>query len=917
MSRKSPDRRAILLLLVLPVLSVAAAAAADLPVEIPCQKYVLDNGLTVLVHEDHKAPIVAFNVWYHVGSKNEKPGRTGFAHLYEHLMFNGSEHYNSDYFFPLEEAGATGLNGTTSEDRTNYFENVPVSALDLCLWMESDRMAYMKAAVDQDRLDEQREVVMNEKREGDNEPYACSEEMITRACFPPGHPYSWTVIGSMEDLEAASLEDVHAWYDRYYGPNNAVICLAGDIDAETALAKANEFFGHIPPIDPVARPQAWIAKRSGEQRETVQDRVPQARIYKVWNIPQWGTAESDYLDLVSDVLGGGKNSRLYQRLVYEDQIATDARAYIDDREIAGLFVIRVDAKPDADIAGVERAIDEELARFLEKGPEAREVERVRNQYLARFVRGSERIGGFGGKSDILCRGMTYAGDPQHYRTMLGRVRAVGRRDLHETARAWLDDGVYVLTITPYGEFVAAGEDVDRSGLPAVGEPPLAGFPDLQRATLSNGLEIVLAERHAVPVVQFQLEIDAGYAADGGPERWGLAQLVQDMLDEGTRSRTAMEISEECDLLGARLASFSGLDFSSIFLSALKENLQPSLELFADVVLNPSFPVEELERLRRQQLVAIQRDKVAPYGLAFRVTPQLLYGRGHAYAAPFSGRGSEVSISGFDRADLVDFHATWFKPDNARLLVAGDITMAELQPRLERLFRNWEPGEVPAKSIDDVAPRNAGRVFVLDRPGAPQSVVIAGSLAPHVGAIDEVAGEAMIRLLGGSFTSRLNMNLREDKHWTYGARVQLVDTKGQRPLLAMTSVQMDQTGATIVEIRREMTEILGDRPVTAEEHARTLSAKTLELPGRWETSGAVLNSLSDITRFGLADDYYRRYGARVRDLTRHEVQAAAAAVVSPDDLVWIVVGDREQVEPQLSGLGLGAIQAIDGDGNITD
>jgi zinc protease len=449
---------------------LAAAEAAGV-IDIPFQKFVLGNGLTLIVHEDRKAPIVAFNVWYHVGSKNEKPGRTGFAHLFEHLMFNGSENYNDDYFKPMQKVGATDLNGTTSEDRTNYFENVPTPAVDLALWMESDRMGHLKGAIDQARLDEQRGVVQNEKRQYDNEPYSIAEELIAKACFPAGHPYSWTVIGSMDDLSAARLEDVQQWFAAYYGPNNAVIVMAGDIDAPTALAKVEQYFGDIPPGPPIARHQAWIARRSGEQRQVVEDRVPQARVIKIWNVPQAFSPENDLLVLAAQVLGSGKTSRLYKRLVYDDQVATDVSAFLDNREIASLFTIQADAKPGVDASRVEKAIDEELQRFLATGPDEKELEKVRMQHLARFIRGSERIGGFGGKSDILARSQVFGGSPDAYRRSLKNVAAATPGALKQAAGEWLADGVYTLEIRPFPRLAAGGTAVDRSRMPEPGEVP--------------------------------------------------------------------------------------------------------------------------------------------------------------------------------------------------------------------------------------------------------------------------------------------------------------------------------------------------------------------------------------------------------------------------------------------------------------
>lgn len=889
-------------------MTLNAAAAVD----IPYKKFVLDNGLTLIVHEDRKAPIVAFNVWYHVGSKNEKAGRTGFAHLFEHLMFNGSENYDDDYFKPMQKVGATDLNGTTNEDRTNYFENVPTPALDLALWLESDRMGHLKGAVTQAKLDEQRGVVQNEKRQYDNEPYSLAEELIAKACFPAGHPYSWTVIGSMEDLAAASLADVHQWFASYYGPNNAVIAIAGDIDAETALAKVKKYFADIPPGPPVTRHQAWVARRSGEQRQVAEDRVPQTRLTKIWNVPQAFSDESAGLILAARLLGAGKSSRLYKRLVYDEQTATDVTAYVDSREIAGLFTIQADVRPGADAAAVEHAIDEELKRFLAEGPTARELEKGRRQYLASFVRGSERIGGFGGKSDILARSQVFGGSPDAYRRTLDSIAAATPAQLRDTAAKWLSDGAYVLEIRPYAEREAARESADRSRLPEPGPAPEVRFPEFQRFTLANGLRVILTERHSVPMVRLNLVLDAGYATDQGGIP-GTAELAMAMLDEGTTRRSALQISEELALLGASLGTGSDLDASYVSLSALKDRLDEALDIYADVILNPSFPEADFQRLLKLQLAQIQQEKSSPFTMALRVVPGLLYGPGHAYSNPLTGSGYESSLARLTRADMAAFHRTWFKPGHATLVVAGDTSAAEMRPKLERLFQAWPGGDIPAKNIAAVAPRPRPAVFLIDKPGSPQSVVIAGQLAPSAADPDRIALETVNFILGGDFVSRLNMNIREEKHWSYGAGSFLGGARGQQPFIAYAPVQADKTRETIEEIRKELAGIVGAKPITRDEFENARKSQTLQLPGQWETMAAVEGSLVEMVRFGLPDDYYVQYPGRVLGLKVEDLERAARKAIRPESVAWVVVGDRAQVEPGIRALGLGEVTVIDSDG----
>ena len=888
---------------------------AELPgvIDIPYQKFILKNGLTLIVHEDHKAPIVAVNVWYHVGSKNEKPGRTGFAHLFEHLMFNGSENFNDDYFKAMDKVGATDLNGTTNEDRTNYFETAPRNALDIVLWMESDRMGHFLGAVTQERLDEQRGVVQNEKRQGENQPYGRVNELIVKSTYPADHPYSWSVIGSMEDLNAASLEDVQEWFRTYYGAANAVLVIAGDITAGEAREKVEKYFGDIPAGPPIAKHETWVAKREGSQRQILQDRVPQARLYMVWNVPPFKSKEADYLDIFSSVLTSGKNSRLYNRLVYKEQIASGVAAFIDAREIGSQFYIMATARPGENLAMVESMIHEELGKLLEEGPTEEELRRVKISHMAGFIRSAERVGGFGGKSDILAMNQVYAGDPEYYKVSLNRVREATPDDIRETARAWLSDGVFNLEVHPFPEYATASSDVDRSRLPDLGEVPDAQFPELQRAELSNGLKIVLAERQSIPVVTCNLLIDAGYAADQFATP-GTAKLAMDMLDEGTKTRTTLEISEQLQLLGASLSSGSSLDTSSVFLSALKENLEPSLELFADVVLNPSFPDEEFQRLKKLQLDAIQREKVQPFTMALRVFPQLMYGPEHAYSTPFTGSGTEDSVRGLTVQDAQKFYQTWFKPNNATIIVVGDTTMAEIKPRLEAVFADWERGDVPDKNIARVEQETKSTVYLLDRPGSIQSIILAGNLTLPRDNQQEIALQTANDILGGQFTARLNMNLREDKHWSYGARSVVVGARGQRPFFAYAPVQTDKTKESMVEIAKELGAILKDQPPSEEEVQRITTQEALELAGSWETIGAVSGSISEIVTYSLPDDYWATYTERLKSLEVPPVRASVDELIHLDRLIWVVVGDLSKIEPGIRELGLGEIRFIDADGN---
>ncbi|MGZ8798098.1 MAG: M16 family metallopeptidase [Thermoanaerobaculia bacterium] len=895
-------------------LFTSVALSATVPqIDIPYKKFTLKNGLTLIVHEDHKAPIVAANIWYHVGAKNEKEGKTGFAHLFEHLMFNGSENFNTDYFKAVEKIGATDLNGTTNEDRTNYFQNVPKGALDLVLWLESDRMGHLAGVIDKARLDEQRGVVQNEKRQGENEPYAISEELITKAVFPAGHPYAHTVIGSMENLNAASLEDVKEWFKTYYGPSNAVLVIAGDITPDEALQRVEKYFGDIPPGPPVARFESWPAKRTGSQRQSAQDHVPQPRVYKVWNIPAAGAADTSYLELLSDVLVSDKASRLYKRLVYDDQIATTVAAYIDTREIGSLFVIEATGKAGEDVSKVEKAVDEELARVLKDGVAEDELNRSRTQLFARFVRGAERIGGFGGKSDILASSQVYGGTPEFYKKRLSEVANATPADLQRAGRQWLTAGDYTLTITPFPKYAAAAGGADRKKMPEPGEAAAPKFADFKRAKLSNGMNLIVAERHGVPVVNFNLLLDAGYASDqfAAP---GTATLAVQSLEEGTTTKDALQISTELARLGATLTTASTVDSSTVNLSALKSELDPALRLYSDVILNPAFRAADFARRQKLQIAAIQREKSSPFDMALRVMPRFIYGSGHAYSNPFTGSGTEQSVAKITRDDLVKFHQTWFKPNNATMIVVGDTTLAEIQPKLESLFSSWKAGTVPQKNVGAVAVNDKPVVYLIDKPGSLQSLILAGVVAPPKSSPQDIAIGTMNTVLGGAFVSRLNMNLREDKHWSYGSGSFLPSARGQRMFIAYAPVQTDKTKESIVEVGRELRDVTRDRQITSEELTNARTRLALPLPGRWETAGQVGTAIRDLVQFRLAPDYYDTYATKVRSMTLGDMNAAATEVVRPQNLIWVVVGDRSRIETGIRELNLGELRFVDADGN---
>ena len=897
--------------------ALAAPLAAVPDVQITYEKHVLPNGLTLIVHEDFKAPVVAVAAWYHVGSKDEKPGRTGFAHLFEHLLFEGSDHHPYSWDKELDSLGATDQNGTTWLDRTNYFETVPATALDYALFMESERMGHFSNFLTQERLDVQRGVVQNEKRQGENRPYGKVWESLQRASFPEGHPYRWQTIGSMADLNAASLADVKEFFAKHYGAANAVLVLAGAVKAADAKALAEKYFGHIPSGPPPARLKSWIAERSESTREEMYDRVAQTRVHQSWNVPAEGTRDAALLSLAAQVLGGSAASRLDARLVHRERMADSVSASLQGFELASLFVITADVKKGADAAKVEQVLNQERQRLISQGPTLAELERARTAIVSSFIRGLEKTGGFSGKAAVLAACETYQDDPACYKTDLAYLKAATVKDVQAAAQRWLSRGDYTLSVLPFPDYSTRPSPVDRKlGAPQVTQYPDLSFPSLQRAKLSNGIPVVLAERHEVPLVGVQLLFDAGYAADQG-RALGTAGLTLRMLNEGTRTRSALNLKAEIESLGATIRAEAGLDSAEISLSALKPRLGPSLDLLADVSLHPAFDASEFARVQAQALADIAQEKTQPSGLAWRLLPPLLYGAGHPYAIPFTGSGTEASVSGLKPEDLRAYHRDWLHAGNVTLLVTGDTTLKEIQPLLEARFGAWKKpaSAAPPKRIPKVELPAKSRVYLVDKPNAEQSVILAGLLAPPSGDPLHLEINAMNSVLGGEFTARINQNLREDKHWSYGAYSFLFNALGQRPYLFRAPVQSDKTSESLREIEKEMRDFIGARPATREEIERVRNLRVRSLPGLYETSSAVMGTLSDIVQNGWADDYVQTLKSRLTAMPDELIRETGRALVKPDQITWVVVGDLAKIEAGVRQLNLGPVTVLDADGKV--
>jgi zinc protease len=907
----------------------AAQAGGDLKalvaqVKIPYQEFKLANGLTVLVHEDRKAPIVNVTVWYNVGSKDEPKGKTGFAHLFEHLMFNGSENAPNDYFQYLAEMGATDYNGTTWFDRTNYFQTVPRPALDRALWLESDRMGYLLGAVTQQKLDNQRGVVQNEKREGDNEPGGLVFYDVLKTLFPDGHPYQHEAIGSMADLDSASMTDVKAWFTENYGPNNATLVLAGDISAAEARPLVEKYFGAIargPVNDPA---KADVPTLAAPVRKTFKDQVAATSITRYWAVEGITGADRIALDVGASILGGLASSRLDKELVREEQLAVSVSAGNSAFHRIGILQVEATAKDGVDLAVLEKRLDEVVNRMITEGPTEDEVRRAVTSTLARTIRGLEQVGGFSGKAQTLAEGDVLADDPAFYAREFDALATLTPAQVKAAMGRWMTRPAMTVVLEPgprdaaYEEAASTKTEGNASERDRAAEtitvsvarpaPPIASvakldFPDVQRATLANGMKLTYAQRNAVPATYVTMSFNAGGAADP-VNLQGLQSLTMGLFSEGTASLSSQEIAEARERLGVTISAGGSADRSSFTLSALSSNLAPSLDLFRQVIREPAFNQADIDRVKSQTLTGIRAQMRSPQGIAGRAIGTELFGP----AAPYGGVATIESVSAISRDNLLAFKDSWIRPDNGEVFVISDRPMGEIVAALNTSFGNWTAPAAPKgkkdfASLAASAPKG-NRVVLINRPNSPQSFIL-GAQRTDLDARDPawVDFTNANNAIGGSFLARLNMNLRETKGWSYGVRGAPQAYENAVVYAISGGVQADRTGDSLAEMIKETREFLTVKGVTEEELTRNVAAEIGELPGSFETSPAVLGAMQTNALYGRPDNYYETLVARYSGQTRESLDAAARSALDVDDFVWVVVGDAAQVAPQLEALGL--------------
>ena len=878
------------------------------------EKHTLPNGLDVILHQDRSIPMAAVNVWYHVGSKDEEMGRTGFAHLFEHIMFRGTKHHKASHFEPLQKIGAT-LNGSTTGDRTNYWEDVPSNYLELALWLEADRMGFLLDALDQDGFDTERDVVKNERRQSyENRPYGMAQWHIQQALFPLPHPYHWMTIGSQEDLDAASLDDVKGFFRQYYSPSNASLAIAGDIDTDAALVMAERYFADLPPGPAVRRIGRADSPLAGRVDLEMTDRVTLPRLYSVRLAPANLSGDDDAGDILRAILSDGHSSRMYRSLVYEKQIAQSASVGYYAAEIAGQFRMELTPAEGHTLEEVEEAAEEVLASIATEPPTDEEFERAINRIEMQHYRMLARVGGFGGRADALNYFNVFTGNPDGLNTAMDGYRKVTREDVLRVHRQIMDAGQVRMRVYPERSLTNATTAVDRSNQPAGGPTPTFVPPTPQRGRLSNGMEVIVSNKSAAggPLVSFALMARAG--ATGDPtELPGLSSFTAAMMDEGTSARSSQEISAAFEHIGSRLSTEARKELTLLTAETLNRHWRHSLSLAADVARNANFPEHELERVRRERLTDLRRARDDAGFLADSNFGALVFGPNSPYA--HSNLGSEATVAAAQRANMVAQHSRTLRPDRLCLLVAGDVGLDDAMAAAEELFGDWQAPAEPAAAVNVGDASNNGdglRIYLIDKPGAAQSVIRAGMPVVERNHLDFMALSVLNYAFGGQFSARLNQNLRQDKGYSYGYNSGISWYNAPSLLSAGGSVQTAVTREAVAETLQEFADVSGQRPLTDEELENARNGLRLGYPAGFERPAQLLGQLATLAQFNLPDDYFRTFEERLANVSLSDTHRVGAEYLEPSRLAVLVVGDRQQVEEPLRGLGYG-VTLLDAEG----
>ncbi len=910
----------------------AAQPSQPAPLKVPTlafEKFVMPNGLTVILHEDHRLPLVSMDVWYHVGPLNERAGRTGFAHLFEHMMFEGSEHVGEKAHFKYAEAaGSTDINGTTDFDRTNYFETLPSNQLELGMWLESDRMGFLMEGLDRTKLTNQRDVVRNERRQGEGRPYEVAQEELIHQLFPKSHPYFGNVIGSHADIEAARIADVRDFHQQFYTPNNATISIAGDLNVAQTKALLLKYFGPVPrgaAVPPVSVETPPISK---QRRATVTDTVQLPQLQIGWLTAPLYTQDDADIYLAMTVLGGQKASRLEHRLVYERQVAQDVACDNTGLKLTGIASCRVTAKPGVKLEDLEAAVWEEIASLQTKAPTNDEMEAVKVPLLTERISSLQRLGGFGGVADTLAQYDQYTGDPGFLAKDLGRVEHATPGSVQAAAAKFLTkDSAAVVYCLP-GKKVT--QDVPRSPAdtdatvkieptytadfeqaqswrktaPPAGPSPAIHLPVPKRFTLANGLAVYLLEEHQFPVLSATLVSRAGNETNL-TSRPGMAAFTAAMLTEGTEKRPATEQAQDGQRIGGELRSRASMDSASVSIGVLSSRGAAAMDLLSDAVRAPAFRGADVDRVRKLRLVGIQQESDNPNAIARRVGPMLIYGD-QPYGLPAAG--TESSLKAITQADLVAFKTAHYGPRNSALIVAGDVTESELKELANHSFGTWSGSAAGTVSLP-APPTPTARLVIVDKAGSPQSSLTAWGIGIPASAPDLLAADTMNYTLGGSFGSRINMNLREEHGYTYGAFSYFSEERQGGPFTAGALVRTDVTAPAAKEMIAELHRIQTTPPTDAELKAAK-DASIQSLPGMFATTDDTVGAATSLFLYDRPLDFFATLPDKLRALSAADIAHAAQADVHPSQMVVLAVGDRAKIEADLKALNYGPIEYKD-------
>lgn len=903
--------------------------------EIKYEKYTLPNGLTVITHEDHRLPLVAVDLWYHVGPLNERPGRTGFAHLFEHMMFEGSEHVGEKaHIKDVQAVGGTDINGTTSFDRTNYFETMPSNQLELALWLESDRMGFLMEGLNRTLLTNQRDVVRNERRQGEGRPYYVANEALMHALFPAGHPYYGNVMGSHADIESARVADVRDFHQQYYTPNNASIAIAGDFDPKTLRALLTKYFGPIPrgPVPPPV--SVTTPPITSQKRITVTDTVKLPQIRFAWLLPPAYTQGQDDTDAVIYALGGSKGSRLNQALVYKSQLAQSAGCGSESLKLTGMAQCIITPRPGVKLEDIEPVFWKELQRLQQEGPTADEVQAWKASTLTATISGLQRLGGFGGVADVLNEYNQYTGNPGFLPKDIAMVEAVtpasaraaaekyfasnaavvvscvpGEKVLHDVPRSPADTDANLKITDPYTPQFEASQEW-RKTEPKGGPPPVVHLPVPSTFALDNGLKVYIVEDHALPILSVSFVTRAG-SETNPKDKGGLATLVAETMGDGTDSRDLTKLANDEELIGATISPNASMDGSFAGMTVLTSNTDRGMDLLADVVEHPAFRPADLDRRKKQRLVRIAQETDSVQMMASRVGPKLVFGDSPYGASP---TGTTESVQALTRDDVTGFYTSHFGPADSALVFAGDITPSGARRIAQQYFGSWSGTASEAVTLPPAPELQPTHVVIVDKPGAPQTALMAFGIGVPANSPDLPPLQVMNYTLGGSFASRINMNLREQHGYTYGASSFYQGYRAGGDFIASSLVRTDVTAPAAKELMSEITRFPSNPPTEAELSA-SKDALVQSLPGRFETTFAAAGAMQSIFLYDRPLDYYAKLPDKYRAVTAEDVAKVAREDLHPDHLVIVAAGDRAKIEPGLKDAGLGPVEVRDINGDL--